>query len=145
MFSNYDYKLQYAIELTDGKIANKTNIRMHKYYNSNNQSWFIERLNNGFYRIRLNMNRNFCLDLQDGSKLPGANIQLWLCGNNNINQQFKIRWFYSSNTYAIYSRANGLALSPYNGFRGNYNNYNLYTLPFDIQMNRHLFYIYRTK
>ena len=147
MVSNYNPKSQYSIDLTDGKIANKTNIRMNKYYNSNNQSWFIERLNNGFYRIRLNMNRNFCLDLQDGSKIPGANIQLWLCGNNNINQQFKITRFYSSHAsgYAIYSRINGLALSPYNGFRGDYNNYNLYTLPFNIYMNRHLFSIYRTR
>ena len=143
MFNNYN-SLQYAIDLTDGKIANKTNIRMYLANGSNNQKWFVERLSNGFYRIRLNINRNYCLDLKDGAKKAGTYIQLWKCGNNNINQQFKIMKYvtYSNSGYAIISRANGLALSPFAGFRYR-SNFNLYTLPFDVYRNRHLFNMYK--
>ncbi len=85
--------------------SNGTNVQMYQGNGTVAQQFVFEEvkewkaektLTDGIYKIRANVGRNMCLDIDGGKKTDGANAQIW--ESNNVNQQ-KFQVTYLENGY----------------------------------------------
>lgn len=115
----------YVLDLTGGKVNNKTNIQLYQYTGSKNQHWHVKYLNNGYYTISSVHNNNYVFDVNNGSKKNRTNLQLYKSNNTNA-QQFVIKEIGNGN-YNIISKINGLGIDISGGKIANKTNIQLYT------------------
>lgn len=83
-----------CLDISNGSSANGTNVQMYKGNNTSAQKFTFEKINpiaDGIYKIKAGIGTNEYLDIDGGSKQPGANLQIWQ-GDNVDQQKFKITW-----------------------------------------------------
>lgn len=107
--SKQTYKLinvnsQKALDLYYGSKEDGANILQYTYNGYQNQKWYLQSLNNGYFKI-INAASGKALDGAGTS--AGANVQQWSFGNGE-NQQWSIQKV--NGNYKIINRKSGLAL-----------------------------------
>lgn len=113
---------RYAVDILGDNYDTKngTNLAMHMWNDHNFGKYdvfTVKYLNNGYYSIT-QRTTNMCVDVSDGSLLPGTNVQMWK-NNGTSSQQWSIKE--SENGYTIQSRVNGFFLDVQNGSTENAN------------------------
>ena len=74
-----------------------------------------EKLKDGTYRITMFSNEKLSFDIDAGKRENGANLQLWSwAGENSYQQQFKLIYDSTDNTYVIYNINSGKVLDVQN-------------------------------
>jgi hypothetical protein len=68
---------------------NGARTHMWEYLGLPDQKWRIEDAGQGYYRLKVQHTQK-CLDLSNGSTVPGAQVQQWDCQANNINQLWRV-------------------------------------------------------
>ncbi len=122
---SYSSNDNYVLDLTTGKVNNKTNIQLYQYTGSKNQHWHVAYLNNGYYRISSVHNNNYVFDVWGASKKNKTNLQLYKSNKTNA-QQFVIKDIGNGN-YNIISKVNGLGIDISGGKIQNKTNIWMYT------------------
>ena len=95
-----------ALDVSWGSKDNGANVLQYTYYGYENQKWYLERQNDGYYVIK-SANSGKVLDVANGSAQDGANVQQCQYYGNAC-QQWELRKV--GNSYAIISRHSGKAL-----------------------------------
>ncbi len=98
---SYPLKNNYLLNNTNNQL-----LLIESIDNSNNK-WYIEELNNGYYKIATNKNHNYVLEIKKTDDIYSNEIGVY---NNKLNQQ----WFIVSNEDGTYSLINRLYNIPLN-------------------------------
>lgn len=86
------------LDINAGQIKNNSNIQVYTGNGTNAQKFILESLtnnkktiNDGTYAIKCSSNTNYCLDVANGSKADGANLQIYKYSNSD-SQKFKVEY-----------------------------------------------------
>lgn len=120
-------KLNYekVVDISGGSKANSGNVQLYSTNGSTAQTFTIESIGNGYYKIR-NTNSGKVLDVAAGGVKSGTNVQQWADNGSNAQQ-----WRFVSaggGYYYIQSRCNGLYLDVSGGSTRNGANIQVYSL-----------------
>ena len=128
--SNYSNAQKYSITkevigkktIEDGVYKIKTNnnvftisnnnLILSQDNNSSTQKWLIKYLNNGYYSINSISNINTSINIVNGKKVPGSNVNVY-SNNNTDSQKFVIK-SNDDGTYSIIAKNSGLNLDSVN-------------------------------
>lgn len=102
------------LQPSNGIIYNNTTIFQQYYGNSNAQVWYFKNLNNGYYSIRPNINRQYVMSVQDN--IPNSLVILNNYGVSDDDLSYVSQWSIIStndNTFKIVNRSTGLYLDLY--------------------------------
>ncbi len=95
------------LDVAGGSTSSGANVQMYSTNGTNSQRFMFEESDNvtnpiisdGTYRITTALASNMALDIDGGSKLPGANVQIW-SSTNVLQQKFRLKHI-GSNYYTI--------------------------------------------
>lgn len=104
------------LDVDNAKVANGTNIQVYEKNGTNAQKFkFLDTplISNDTYRISTALNNKSVLDVSGGSKVDGANIQIWM--STNVSQQnFKVEYI-EDGYYKIIAEHSEMALTVRDG------------------------------
>ena len=104
------------LDVSGGSSANGTNVQVYEGNKTNSQKFFFLEpplVSNGTYRISTALNNKSVIDISDGSKEDGANVQIWM--STNVSQQnFKVEYI-GEEYYKITAEHSGLVLTVKDG------------------------------
>ena len=128
----------YVLNIANGKAYNGNNVELYSYSGSSSNLWLFNKsvskeekilniananrsaIADGTYEIRSAKNNGFVLDVSNGSKLAGANIQLWQ-SNGTQAQAFKVS--HDSNGFVTFTSVkSGKVLDVFDGKAKPYQN-----------------------
>lgn len=111
-----------AVDVTSASTANGTNIQLYSKNGTNAQKFaFVQRFEEGVYRIASSLDTSKVLDVSAGSTAAGGNIQLY-SSNRSAAQTFLITYA-SEGAYSITPLCSGLVMDLSGA--GNYNGANV--------------------
>jgi pectate lyase len=73
--------------LRTGGTGNGSNVMIQGYSDQTDRQWRLVDMGGGFYQVRAR-NSDRCLDINGFSTADGANVIVWDCNSNSMNQQF---------------------------------------------------------
>lgn len=107
----------FVVEVKDSLLEDGTNIQLYLRKETKNQYFRITYLDNGYYSI-IALHSGKSMDVKDGSKAKGANVQQKEY-NSNLNEQQWIIKDVGNGYYSIVSKCNGLYVDVYNAVAAN--------------------------
>ena len=112
------------LDVANGSSDNGANIRIYNNYISPKQTFRLEYMDNGFYRI-VNTYSEKALDVANDTYLSGTNVMQYT-PHDGANQQWMIKPS-GDGYYYIIARSNNLALDVYNGLDANSTNVQVFS------------------
>ena len=78
-----------ALDVQDGKAANKRKVWQYKSNGTDAQKWYIEKNSDNTYTFKSKLNTNYVLDVDNANTNVGTSIQIYK-SNGTASQKFKL-------------------------------------------------------